>query len=470
MSVTCGGFRLFSIDIQFMFFHARSNMKFKPLQTVKPFFRAVIGAAITAPLFIGFGTSSAAIVVIEQLRCTTMPAYRDVNIYRAGSIKSGENIDVGSPTCANNGPIGACMTEPFKDSVPFSIRNSSITNSNTTSSTTMCHTIKQSDTVSKDIAPLVLGIYWSRGPESAPFMKAGASDKKASINFIYSLDRSTLNSVAASNGGDWKELRTFSHLFKTAELAEAHLKNVSVRVRVPSGPAASPEQAETAAREGLQTLGCSITPTAGRYACHDDRALKFCLAEGINTGVAKVCVADFKADVSGKSATCKPFLGRADEQLCFEPGGFASCKSDVDAGKYKSCLYNNDRYAGKSTNVHIPRPGSTSPAAPPASGQVVKAGCAYDAAAHTASCPTLISYNKCRSLIENNTLKGCGANFAQINTGDMKTCVSFLGRPDEKLCKTEEDYRECIAAVRVGQMKTCRHSGSADSLYPPAKK
>ena len=59
---------------------------------------------------------------------------------------------------------------------------------------------------------------------------------------------------------------------------------------------------------------------------------------------------------------------------------------------------------------------------------------------------------------------------ATLLTVNAAFAERFLGRADEMLCSAEDDYRECIQAVKAGQMKTCRMAGSIDSLYPPAKK
>ena len=433
--------------------------------------RGLIALAVSAATLLTASVAFADVVTVERMRCETAEKYGDVHIYRAGKAVTSPNVDAATMGCRVEGPLGVCMSEPFKGSTPFKLRDSDVLSNKTTSMTTLCHTLPSSAAPSGAM-DAIDGVGRARDGQSS-VLSAGFS-KLPSINFVYQKARAggSEHRALLDEGTGWQDQRSPGVLFKTVALADAHLKTLPPTVRVPTGAgaAATPEQAAAAAREGLKTLGCAITPVAGTYACHDDRALKYCLAEGMNSGVAKVCKADFKADLSGNSATCKPFLGRADEQLCFEPGGFESCKQDVDAGKYKLCIFGQTRYTGKAPGRRIGAPAGSTPAKASASEQAVSAGCSFSAAAHTASCPSLIAYNKCRSLIDNKELKGCDANFSQINTGDMKTCQRFLGRADEMLCSAEDDYRECIKAVRVGQMKTCRIIGSTDSLYPPAKK
>ena len=428
------------------------------------------GLAVAAATLFTVNSAFADVVTVERLRCETAEKYGDVHIYRAGKAVTSPNVDAATMGCRVEGPLGFCMAEPFKGSTPFKLRDSDVLSNKTTSMTTLCHTLP------KGAAPTgamdaIGGVGRARAGQSN-VLSAGSS-KLPSINFVYQKSRAgrAEHQALLDEGTGWQDQPSPSLLFKTVALAEEHLKTVpGVRVPTGAGNSPSPEQAAAAARDGLKTLGCAITPVEGTYACHDDRALKYCLAEGMNSGVAKVCKADFKADLSGKSATCKPYLGRADEQLCFEPGGFESCKQDVDAGKYNLCIFGQTRYTGKGPGKRIGGPAGNTPANASASEQAVSAGCTFNAGTHTANCPSLIAYNKCRSVIDNKDLKGCDAKFAQINTGDMKTCKRFLGRADEMLCGAEDDYRECIQAVKVGQMKTCRMIGSTDSLYPPAKK
>lgn len=427
------------------------------------------GLAVAAATLLTVNAAFADVVTVERLRCETAEKYGDVHIYRAGKAVTSPNVDAATMGCRVEGPLGFCMSEPFKGSTPFKLRDSDVLSNKTTSTTSLCHTLPRS-AASTGAMDAIDGVGRARDGQSS-VLSAGFS-KLPSITFVYQKARSAEHRALLDEGSGWQDQPSPGVLFKTVALADAHLKTLLPPVRVPSGAGGppTPEQAAAAAREGLKTLGCAITPVEGTYACHDDRALKYCLAEGMNSGVAKVCKADFKADLSGNSATCKPFLGRADEQLCFEPGGFESCKQDVDAGKYKLCIFGQTRYTGKAPGKRIGAPAGNTPANASASEQAVSAGCSFNASTRTASCPSLIAYNKCRSLIDNKDLKGCGADFAQVNTGDMKTCKRFLGRADEMLCSAEDDYRECIQAVKAGQMKTCRMAGSIDSLYPPAKK
>ncbi len=455
------------------YFRTTAAMKTTPaFPHVNRRFRAthfVTRLALAAATLFTVTAAFADVVTVDRLRCETAEKYGDVHIYRAGKAVTSPNVDAATMGCRVERRLGFCMSEPFKGSAPFALRDSDVLSNNSSTTTTLCHTVPKS-TAPSGAMDGIDGVGRARAGHSNP-LSAGSS-KLPLIDFVYQKESSAEHLNLLTDNAGWMDQASPGVLFKTAALADAHLKTLSPAVRAPVGSGAmpTPEQSAAAAREGLKTLGCAITPVEGTYACHDDRALKYCLAEGMSSGVAKVCKADFKADLSGNSATCKPFLGRTDEQLCFEPGGFESCKQDVDAGKYKLCIFGSTRYTGKSPGHHIGAPAGNTPAKVSASEQAVSAGCNFNVSTRTASCPSLIAYDKCRSLIDNKDLKGCGADFAQVNTGGMKTCKRFLGRADEMLCNAEGDYRECINAVKAGQMKTCRMAGSTDSLYPPAKK
>ncbi len=53
----------------------------------------------------------------------------------------------------------------------------------------------------------------------------------------------------------------------------------------------------------------------------------------------------------------------------------------------------------------------------------------------------------------------------KVDEAALKTCKAFLGRKDEMLCNDARSFAACKTAVDIGQMKTCRITGSSD-VYP----
>ena len=50
----------------------------------------------------------------------------------------------------------------------------------------------------------------------------------------------------------------------------------------------------------------------------------------------------------------------------------------------------------------------------------------------------------------------------KVDEAALKTCKLFLGRANELLCSDARSFTACKAAVDIGQMKTCRMTGSTD--------
>lgn len=50
----------------------------------------------------------------------------------------------------------------------------------------------------------------------------------------------------------------------------------------------------------------------------------------------------------------------------------------------------------------------------------------------------------------------------KVDEAALKTCKPFLGRKDEMLCSDSRSFAACKTAVDIGQMKTCRMTGSQD--------
>ena len=53
----------------------------------------------------------------------------------------------------------------------------------------------------------------------------------------------------------------------------------------------------------------------------------------------------------------------------------------------------------------------------------------------------------------------------KVDEAALRTCNAFLGRKDEMLCNDARSFAACKTAVDIGQIKTCRSTGSTD-VYP----
>ncbi len=104
--------------------------------------------------------------------------------------------------------------------------------------------------------------------------------------------------------------------------------------------------------------------------------------------------------------SCKPFLGRPDELLCNDAGGFTACKVQVDNAKMKTCRQTGSQQVYcKPSGMGLAPPISITP---------------------------------------------------KIDEAALKLCKAFLGRKDEMLCNEAPSFAACKTAVDAGRMKTCR--------------
>lgn len=134
------------------------------------------------------------------------------------------------------------------------------------------------------------------------------------------------------------------------------------------------------------------------------------------------------------SPACKSFLGRADEMLCPDATAFAACKAQVDSGKMKTC-----RQVGNTTVY-------SKPATPTAGSSLTGGGAALGGGSKAGSAG----------------LAPPTPPAPKVDEAALKACKAFLGRKDEMLCSDARAFAACKTAVDVGQMKTCRITGSTD--------
>lgn len=188
---------------------------------------------------------------------------------------------------------------------------------------------------------------------------------------------------------------------------------------------------------------------------------------------------------------CKPFLGRADEMLCSDATAYATCKAQVDAGTMKTC-----RMTGSQVVY-----GKLAPAMPPAAPPAAPACKSFLGRADEMLCPDVATFAACKAQVDSGKMKTCrqegntavyskpaapaagtsltgggsslsgglkpgGASLAppvpKVDEAALKTCKAFLGRKDEMLCNDARSFAACKTAVDIGQMKTCRITGSTD--------
>ena len=398
-------------------------------------------------------------VELIRLNCDTRPQFRSVHIYQAGSIKSGEGGDIDG--CKVEGPIGACMTEPFEGSKPISLRNSSVHSSDTRSVTTMCHTVAESQQAPGETVRL-FGAGISRPAESAPMMSAGGQGKRPSIDFVYSNSNAEQANLVA-NDGRWQTQARPGAVFKTLASADAYLKKISTTSATPSGPQrinmGAPVTAQSAPgdiKARLIAVGCNETAVAGEYVCTTNQGLGECKTIGLPSKVATKCGANIEAVIPVDIDGCKRFLGRATEQLCTTQVGFDACKTSVDQQKATKCMK-----AGTSETYtfHKSKAGIL--------------GCDdFIGRATENLCFSQAGFDACKAAVDKKQLTKCVNSatkevYAHVPTKAEKMtklaqigCVYNNNASDTKhyktaTCKTESSYKQCEAMVDKIDLLDC---------------
>lgn len=144
--------------------------------------------------------------------------------------------------------------------------------------------------------------------------------------------------------------------------------------------------------------------------------------------------------------SCKLFLGRPDELLCADSGGFLACKKQVDNDKLKTCRQTGLKQVyTKSSGMPATRPGTFQPNTGGAGSSTVLLGNALKPNGLGLSPPVAVT--------------------PKVDEAALRLCKAFLGRKDEMLCSEARSFAACKAAVDIGQMKTCRLANTQD-VYP----
>ena len=398
-------------------------------------------------------------VELIRLNCDTRPQFRSVHIYQAGSIKSGEGGDIDG--CKVEGPIGACMTEPFEGSKPISLRNSSVHSSDTRSVTTMCHTLAESQKAPGATARL-FGVGISRPAQSAPLMSAGGQGKAPAIDFVYNTKHAEMTSLMASDS-NWQTQARPGAVFMTLALADEYLKKISSASATPSGPhrlnLGAPVTAQSAPgdiKARLIAVGCNVTAVAGEYVCTTNQGLSECKAIGLPSKVATKCGANIEAVIPVDINGCQGYMGRATERLCTTQAGFDACKTSVDQQKSTKCtkVGTGEIYTFHKSKVGI-------------------VGCDdYIGRANENLCFSQAGFDACKAAVDKKQLTKCVNSatkevYAHVPTKAEKLtklaqigCVYNNNASDTKhyktaTCKTESSYKQCEAMVDKIDLLDC---------------
>ncbi len=161
--------------------------------------------------------------------------------------------------------------------------------------------------------------------------------------------------------------------------------------------------------------------------------------------------------------SCQRFLGRADELLCPDDGGYSACKAQVDSGKLKTC-----RHSGTKETY----PKSAAPV--PVEATPMRTCKAFLGRADESLCPDATSFNACKALVDAGKMKTCRLEGTQqvyekvAAPAAARPCKPFLGRADEMLCPDAATFAACKAQVDSGTMKTCRQEGVQQAYSKPA--
>jgi hypothetical protein len=396
-------------------------------------------------------------VELIRLNCDTRPQFRSVHIYQAGSIKSGEGGDIDG--CKVEGPIGACMTEPFEGSKPISLRNSSVHSSDTRSVTTMCHTVAESQQAPGETVRL-FGAGISRPAESAPMMSAGGQGKRPSIDFVYSNSNAEQANLVA-NDGRWQTQARPGAVFKTLASADAYLKKISMplveppkRITPPTPP--TPQSPPGEIKAQLIKYGCHETAVAGEYVCTNKTGLDECKRIGLPSKVATKCGANIEAVIPVDVGGCQHALGRATEHLCATQAAFDDCKASVDQQKSTKCtkVGTGEIYTFHKSKVGI-------------------VGCDdYIGRANENLCFSQSGFEACKAAVDQKRLTKCinsatKQTYAHTLTKAEKLaklaqigCVYNNNASDSKhyktaTCKTESSYKQCEAMVDKIDLLDC---------------
>jgi len=239
--------------------------------------------------------------------------------------------------------------------------------------------------------------------------------------------------------------------------------------------------------------------------CTDTATFNACKKQ-VDTGKLKTCRLADTTEAYPPSTivkSCSLFLGRTTELLCPNASAYEACKVMVDGGQMKTCRLANTTEAYPKGTASPATPAATPPAvAPPAVTPAVAPACKpFLGRADEMLCPDAATFAACKTQVDGGKMKTCrqegntavyskpaslsggssltggsasiggglkpgGPSLAppapKVDEAALKTCKGFLGRKDEMLCNDPRSFAACKMAVDIGQMKTCRMTGSTD--------
>ena len=417
-----------------------------------------IAAASALAVFAPASPAWAAQQAVELLRfhCEGELGHRAVHIYQAGSKKSGEGSGFGK--CNAQGQLGACMTEPFEGSTPIILRNSSVQSSNTSSVTTICHTVADRKNAPNALNRSIYGAGISLPATGPGVMSAGGTGMRAAIDFVYSASI-TESSDLIANDGRWKREDEPASTFRSVASADEYLKKISTPTgprRIDVGPPVTAQSAPGDIKARLIAVGCNETAVAGEYVCTTNQGLSECKAIGLPSKVATKCGANIEAVIPVDIDGCKRFLGRATEQLCTTQAGFDACKASVDQQKATKCTKVG---TGETYTFHKSKAGIV--------------GCDDFLGRATENlCFAQSGFDACKAAVDKKQLTKCinsvtKETYAHTLTKAEKLaklaqigCVYNNNAADSKryktaTCKTEASYKQCEAMVDKADLLDC---------------
>ncbi|TAG45726.1 MAG: hypothetical protein EAZ30_14905 [Betaproteobacteria bacterium] len=172
-------------------------------------------------------------IAVERYFCKTAEIYHDVHRYRTSLADTSGGK--GFNDCTLEDVLGWCFSEPVAGSKPFTLRNSSISRADETSSTTLCHT---ADSKGGDGSGNIVGIVgvfraWAEGDGEAHWTTYNGSivrqRKRAAIDFVYS--KKSSGEWASLVGNDaWQTVRPLPSLYRNKKDTEDALAAAAAKL------------------------------------------------------------------------------------------------------------------------------------------------------------------------------------------------------------------------------------------------
>ena len=328
-------------------------MKFSLLKITSPF-RAAHRLHLAVGILAAMGALMAPTTVLAEQKvvsflrheCATGDRYRDIHIFSAGRVYSGNPA---TPGCDRGDPRGACMSEPFAGSKPFQVRNSNYEAEKDNTFKVLCHTLDDRTKSARPMHRIVgAGIEIPGVRPTLGFMEAIPTwTKFPAIDFVYSSGPDEANQLASQG---WSRQASPGYLFAKVADAEAYLASLASLVPPPPPPPRllTPPQKPTAkdppgAIKGwLEGDGCKEAGAAGNYVCSSLTGFEYCRTVGKQSKVATSCEANIVDQIAVDIPGCTHIMGRAKSLLCATQEAMDACKHSVDAQKALTCNKTNN--------------------------------------------------------------------------------------------------------------------------------